>query len=112
MQENINDKMLEKNKHEITIFVNGEEKIVKKEKISYEEVIKLAFGHYEENDSITYTVVYFKGNSDKPNGFRTLTFFLQINSLKVLKSRLIFLSNIFSFFLVVSCCLWYNIKKL
>jgi len=69
MQENINDKMLEKNKHEITIFVNGEEKIVKKEKISYEEVIKLAFGHYEENDSITYTVVYFKGNSDKPNGF-------------------------------------------
>ena len=36
---------------------------------------------------------------------RTLTFFLQINSLKVLKSRLIFLSNIFSFFLVVSCCL-------
>ncbi len=69
MQENINDKMLTKNKHEITIFVNGEEKIVNKDKISYEEVIELAFGHYEDNDSINYTVVYFKGNSDKPNGF-------------------------------------------
>ena len=30
MQEINNDKMLEKNKHEIIIFVNGEEKIVKK----------------------------------------------------------------------------------
>ena len=58
-----------KNKHEITIFVNGEEKIVKKDKKLYEEVIELAFGHYEDNDSINYTVVYFKGNSDKPNGF-------------------------------------------
>lgn len=51
-------------------------------------------------------------NNDKAHLLRTLTFFLQINSLKVLKSRLIFLSNIFSFSLVVSCCLWYNIKNL
>lgn len=58
-----------KNKHEINIFVNGEEKIVKKDKISYEEVIELAFEHYENNESINYTIVYFKGNSNKPNGF-------------------------------------------
>lgn len=44
-----------KNKHEITIFVNGEEKIVKKDKISYEEVIELAFGHYDDNGNINYT---------------------------------------------------------
>lgn len=69
MQEIINDKMLTKNKHEIIIFVNGEEKIVKKDKISYEEVIELAFGHYEDNETINYTVIYFKGNNDKPNGF-------------------------------------------
>lgn len=69
MQEIINDKMLIKNKHEITIFINGEEKEVAKEKISYEEVIRLAFGHYEDNDSINYTVIYFKGNNEKPNGF-------------------------------------------
>ncbi len=58
-----------KNKHEIIIFVNGEEKIVKKDKISYEEVIELAFGHYEDNETINYSVIYFKGNNDKPNGF-------------------------------------------
>jgi len=69
MQETINDKMLTKNKHEIIIFVNGEEKIVKKDKISYEEVIELAFGHYEDNETINYSVIYFKGNNDKPNGF-------------------------------------------
>ncbi len=69
MQETSNDKMLTKNKHEIIIFVNGEEKMVKKDKISYEEVIKLAFGHYEDNETINYSVIYFKGNNDKPNGF-------------------------------------------
>lgn len=58
-----------KNKHEIIILVNGEEKMVKKDKISYEEVIELAFGHYEDNETINYTVIYFKGNNDKPNGF-------------------------------------------
>lgn len=69
MQETNNDKMLTKNKHEITIFVNGEEKIVKKDKISYEEVIELAFGRYDDNGNINYSVIYFKGNNDKPNGF-------------------------------------------
>lgn len=69
MQETNNDKMLEKNKHEIIIFVNGEERIVKKDKISYEEVIELAFGHYDDDGNINYSVIYFKGNNDKPNGF-------------------------------------------
>lgn len=62
------DNMLEKKKKEIIIFVNGEEKEVVKDKISYEEVIKLAFGHYEENNTTMYTIIYFKGNNEKPNG--------------------------------------------
>lgn len=69
MQEINNDTMLIKNKNEILIFINGEEKIIKKEKITYEEVVELAFGHYEENDSTNYTIVYFKGKNEKPNGF-------------------------------------------
>ena len=68
MQEN-NDIMLTKNKHEITIFFFFEEKKVTKDKISYEEVIKLAFGHYEDSETVNYTVIYFKGNNNKPNGF-------------------------------------------
>ena len=59
----------EKNKHKITIYINGEEKEVVKDKISYEEVIKLAFGHYEDSETVIYTVIYFKGNNNKPNGF-------------------------------------------
>lgn len=59
----------EKNKHKITIYINGEEKIVEKDKISYEEVIELAFGHYEDSETVNYTVIYFKGNNNKPNGF-------------------------------------------
>ena len=63
-----NDKLLSKNKHEITIFINGEEKIVKKEAISYEEVIILAYGRYESSEGVTYTVTYYKGQSHHPNG--------------------------------------------
>lgn len=69
MQEKNNYEMLTKNKHEVIILVNGEEKEVSKDKISYEEVIRLAFGQYEENEDINYTVIYFKGNNNKPNGF-------------------------------------------
>lgn len=63
-----NDKLLAKNKHEITIFINGEEKIVKKEVISYEEVIILAYGRYDSSEGVTYTVTYYKGQSHHPNG--------------------------------------------
>ena len=59
----------EKNKHKITIYINGEEKAVVKDKISYEEVIELAFGHHEDSENVNYTVIYFKGNNNKPNGF-------------------------------------------
>ena len=58
----------EKNKREITIYINGEEKKVNKEKISYEEVIILAFGSYDSSEGVAYTVTYFKGQSHHPNG--------------------------------------------
>jgi len=56
-------------KNNVVIIVNGEEKEVLKEKISYEEVIKLVYENYEENDSTIYTIIYYKGNSEKPNGY-------------------------------------------
>lgn len=57
-----------KKKHEITIFINGEEKIVKKEKISYEEIIILAFGEYKESEDTIYTITYFRGKNENANG--------------------------------------------
>lgn len=59
----------EKNKREITIYINGEEKKVNKEKISYEDVIILAYGNYDSSEGVAYTVTYYKGQNQKPNGF-------------------------------------------
>lgn len=53
---------------DIIILVNGQEKIVDKGNISYEEVVSLAFAQYEDNPNIVYTILYFKGNSQKPKG--------------------------------------------
>lgn len=54
---------------EVNIIVNGRDKIVEKKKITYEEVIVLAFGSYDSNPNIEYTVTYSKGdNPHKPKG--------------------------------------------
>jgi hypothetical protein len=58
-------------KKELTIFVNAEEKKWQEKTISFEQVVALAFGNYEENPDITYTVTYKKGIDKKPEG--TLT---------------------------------------
>lgn len=62
------EEMLIKNHHKIIILVNGEEKEVEKEKISYQEVIILAFGNYDSSERTTYTISYFRGENNKPNG--------------------------------------------
>lgn len=61
--------LAKKKEKNIIIIVNGEEKEVKKEKISYEEVIMLAFESYNDSEDIAYTIMYFRGNNEKPNGF-------------------------------------------
>lgn len=67
--QNFNKEELEKKVHKVIIIVNGEEKEVQKEKISYEEVIVLAFGSYNDSQDVAYTIMYFRGNNEKPNGF-------------------------------------------
>ena len=37
-------------------------------KISFEEIIELAFGNYIQNENTTYTVSYSKGENKKPKG--------------------------------------------
>ncbi len=63
------DDLTEKNKKKtVTIIVNGRERIVEKGVITYEEVVKLAFGSYDDNPNAVYTVTYSKGNSKKTKG--------------------------------------------
>ena len=69
MQNFNEEELLKKKVHKVTIIVNGEDKEVDKEAISYEDVIILAFGSYNDSQDVAYTIMYFRGNNDKPNGF-------------------------------------------
>lgn len=56
---------------EVIIIVNGEPKKWGKKKISFKEVIILAFGSYDENPNIAYTVAYEDGPKENPEGSMT-----------------------------------------
>jgi len=55
---------------EFTIIVNGRQKTFSVREISFRQVVELAFGTYEENENIVYTVSYSKGE-DKKEGTMT-----------------------------------------
>ena len=53
-----------------TIFVNGRERTVEKDKLTYQEVVELAFGSVG-GSNIIYTVTYKRGHGNKPEGILT-----------------------------------------
>ena len=52
----------------VTIYVNGRPHKWEKPRISFEEVIALAFGNYDAAPHIAYTVSYFDGPRDFKEG--------------------------------------------
>ena len=50
------------------MIVNGKPKEYSKNKISFEEVIKLAFGEYIDRPTMVYTVGYEDGPKQNPEG--------------------------------------------
>jgi len=58
----------QKEHKEVTIIVNTREKTWNEKKISYEEVIILAFGSYSDDPNIVYTVTFTKGEKPKHEG--------------------------------------------
>lgn len=50
------------------IIVNGREKIVTEQELSYVDVVRLAFEQPTFNESIVYTVTYKRGPDHKPEG--------------------------------------------
>lgn len=60
----------EKPEEEVTIIVNGEDKVIPKgkENLTYEEVVKLAYGNYVNSDTVIYTVVYSNGPKENKKG--------------------------------------------
>lgn len=55
-------------KKTVTIVVNGREKEVEKDDLSFSEVVVLAFGSPATGDNIIYTVTYKRGHGNKPEG--------------------------------------------
>lgn len=53
---------------EFKIIVNAREKIWNSSEISFEQVVVLAFGSYDNNPNVGYTVTYSKGWHPKPEG--------------------------------------------
>lgn len=66
-------------KKEVNIIVNGTNKVWYEKRISYREVIVLAFGAFVENDSMCYTVNYKRGVHQKPEGSMSDGDFVNIN---------------------------------
>lgn len=60
-----------KEEKQVKIFVNAKPFEEPKGKISYDRVIELAYPDYENFPNATYSIVYERGSSGKPQG--TLT---------------------------------------
>lgn len=54
--------------HTTVIIVNGREKAWNEKDITFEQVIILAFGSYEENQNRVFTVTYKRGSDNSPEG--------------------------------------------
>jgi hypothetical protein len=53
----------------VTIIINGRPKTVpKKEDLTFDEVIALAFDNPQTGDGIQYTIQYTRGHGNKPAG--------------------------------------------
>jgi hypothetical protein len=53
---------------EVDIIVNAREKKWFEKKITFEQVVVLAFGLFENNESTSYTITYKRGEDKKPEG--------------------------------------------
>ena len=55
----------------VTIIVNTLPKTWNEKEISYKQVVILAFGSYNEDPKINYTVEFFRGEKEKHEGSLT-----------------------------------------
>ncbi len=62
---------LDKDEHHeknVTIIVNGREKVVPKGDISFAQLVALAFDPPPSGPNIVFTITYRRGHGDKPEG--------------------------------------------
>jgi hypothetical protein len=56
---------------DITIIVNGREKVVPKTDYTFSQIVELAYDTPPSGDNVTFTLTYRRGHGNKPEG--TLT---------------------------------------
>ncbi len=55
----------ESKEKDFTIIVNAKEHLFQEDEISFEEVVKLAFGSISPDPNVAYTVTYKRGHGNK-----------------------------------------------
>jgi len=65
----------QENKHEgqghnkqVTIIVNGRQKVVMKDELSFDEIVALAYDNPPNGENIVFTITYRRGQGHKPEG--------------------------------------------
>jgi hypothetical protein len=53
---------------DVTIIVNGTQKTVQKDDISFDEIVSLAFENPPYGENTLFTVTYRRGQGNKPEG--------------------------------------------
>lgn len=52
----------------VTIIVNGREKTVEKDDMSFDEIVDLAFNPKPIGENVLFTITYRRGHGNKPEG--------------------------------------------
>lgn len=55
-------------KKSITIYINGTEKRVEKGRLSYDDIVALAFDNPPKGDNVQISIQYSRGHSSKSKG--------------------------------------------
>ena len=65
-QENKNEGQGHNKKY--TIIVNGRQKVVTKDELSFDEIVALAYDNPPSGENIVFTITYRRGHGHKPEG--------------------------------------------
>jgi hypothetical protein len=65
-QENKNEEKGHNKK--FTIIVNGRQKVVTKDELSFDEIVALAYDNPPSGENIVFTITYRRGHGHKPEG--------------------------------------------
>jgi hypothetical protein len=55
-------------KNDVTVVVNGQERVVQKDELTFDEVVRLAFDNPPTGQNVIFTITYRRGRGEKPEG--------------------------------------------